>query len=66
MFREKSGAELAEQRRLRERLETQMATMREEKARVLAELTEAQIKNEQIIELKRSTEADQREKMDLG
>ena len=31
-----------------------------------AELVESQIKNEQIVELKRTIENDQRDKMDLG
>ena len=48
------------------RLENQMTSSRDEKLRLHADLKEAQIKNEQILELKRNIEADQKEKTELG
>jgi len=66
LSREQGGAEHNEHQRSRERLEQQLSNIRENKAKLGAELLESQIKNEQIGELKRTIEADQRDKMDFG
>ena len=50
----------------KKRTENQATVSRDEKSRLLSDLKESQIKNEQIIELKRCVENDQKEKHDLG
>lgn len=66
LLRDQIKAEKLEWERTKMRLENQATATRDEKVRLHADLKEAQIKNEQITELKRSIEADQKEKTELG
>ena len=66
LLRDQIKAEKLEWERTKMRLENQMTATRDEKVRLHADLKESQIKNEQITELKRSIEADQKEKTELG
>jgi len=65
LLRDQIKAEKLEWERTKMRLENQATATRDEKVRLHADLKEAQIKNEQITELKRSIEADQKEKTEL-
>ena len=66
LLRDQIKAEKIEWERTKMRLENQVTAIRDEKVRLHADLKEAQIKNEQILELKRSIETDQKEKTELG
>lgn len=65
LLRDQIKAEKLEWERTKMRLENQATATRDEKVRLHADLKEAQIKNEQITELKRSIEADQKDKTEL-
>ena len=66
LFREEAKSEKSEWERLKVRIENQLNTFRDERVKLNADLSEARIRNEQVEELKRVIESEQRDKNDLN
>jgi predicted RNase H-like nuclease (RuvC/YqgF family) len=56
----------SEAERMKAKFEKQLMSLRDEKAKIQQSLSEARIRNEQIEELKKTIEIDQKEKNELG
>jgi len=56
----------SEAERVKTKFEKQLTSLRDEKAKIQQSLSEARIRNEQIEELKKTIEIDQKEKNELG